>query len=534
MVPPSAPERHLVHLGKDVAEVARKFSDALAASPLFRRDGKAVVVDPDAHALRPLDPVDFMTRVQRDCLTYRTKQRPRNAAGKEDKDADPVPVEETMSEKMSRAVLKNEDFLLALRRVCRVNPTTLPVVRPNGKLELLKPGYDKQQEAWTVANGVTVKKDADPETSQAFLRSLLEEFPWSDAHGRSMSCQLAAMLTPFVANMLNSEANRPAFVYTANTPGSGKTLLAQMAIISTVGTAAGITMPRTEDALVQVLNSAALSASPYLFFDNCEKMINPPQLSAFMTTKDWEVRLMHAQQLVSSKNEATIFLTGNDFVVGDDLWRRSFFIDMFCEEVDQEDRAIARPIDAAWLKNRENRGAVLSALWGLIRKWDADGRPAECGKRRSFEEWSRVVGGILTANGFCDPHEAPELMNSGNREKADVQRLVEACMGDQVGEVVEYHFGALMTLCRREGLFDWLLPPLDNEESLDAPRDATERDDDSAINEDIKQGTRTTLAKIFRKWCQGGRKYVTPRGACLFGARGKKRHSRYQFQKLDG
>ena len=50
---------------------------------------------------------------------------------------------------------------------------------------------------------------------------------------------------------------------------------------------------------------------------------------------------------------------------------------------------------------KKNRSKLLSAILTIIRAWYADGQPAADVKQMgSFEEWTRIVGGVLKHAGF--------------------------------------------------------------------------------------------------------------------------------------
>ena len=69
---------------------------------------------------------------------------------------------------------------------------------------------------------------------------------------------------------------------------------------------------------------------------------------------------------------------------------------------------------------------ILSALWALVRAWEADGKPELALPTQRFEEWSRIVGGIVLAAAFGDPLEKPEIASGADVERRDMAQLVKA------------------------------------------------------------------------------------------------------------
>ena len=130
---------------------------------------------------------------------------------------------------------------------------------------MLKPGYFAEQGIYTIDDGVQYDETMTREQASEILNDLLKDFPFLNQQSKAVA--VAAMLTMFCATMLSKRALRPGFIYTANAPGAGKTLLCKFAIIPVVGTCSLRTLPR-KDETRKVLDSLALDASTYILFDN--------------------------------------------------------------------------------------------------------------------------------------------------------------------------------------------------------------------------------------------------------------------------
>src|SRR5207247_464123 len=110
-------------------------------------------------------------------------------------------------------------------------------------------------------------------------------------------------------------------------------------------------------------------------------------------------------------NVCTFFLTGNDASPSADIAERCLFVELFIEEANNRDRVIPRVIDDTFLAEPKRRGQILSALWALVRAWEADGKPKQPDEpMQRFERWSEIVAGIVYASGFGDPLEVPETL----------------------------------------------------------------------------------------------------------------------------
>ena len=122
---------------------------------------------------------------------------------------------------------------------------------------------------------------------------------------------------------------------------------------------------------------------------------------------------------------ATIFFTGNDCTVSPDMANRCLVCDLFVEEANVQERHVIDPISDDWLMRRENRSKILSALFGLVRHWNAAGRPKPSGRLRvGFERWCNIYGGIVEFAGFGDCLAEPEVEKDVNTEATDMRVLV--------------------------------------------------------------------------------------------------------------
>ena len=96
--------------------------------------------------------------------------------------------------------------------------------------------------------------------------------------------QVAAMLTVFCQTMLKDGHRSPMFVYNANMVGSGKSLLAQIALIPVHGSADTHGFYTTEE-MKKELDTHALEMTPYMFFDDQWGFVKSSHLNAFLTAK---------------------------------------------------------------------------------------------------------------------------------------------------------------------------------------------------------------------------------------------------------
>jgi hypothetical protein len=166
------------------------------------------------------------------------------------------------------------------------------------------------------------------------------------------------------------------------------------------------------------------------------------------------------------ENLTTLFLTGNDCSLSADMADRSLLIDLYVQQANVQERKVPAEavIDDAWLMDKQNRVMILSWLSGLIRHWDAAGRPAPTGRLRlGYENWCRVIAGIVEFAGFGDCLAAPAEEFEVNNEKTNIESLVLALI--EYWEEVErqdtkrltFDFATVGTVAYDNQLFNWML-----------------------------------------------------------------------------
>ena len=153
-------------------------------------------------------------------------------------------------------------------------------------------------------------------------------------------------------------------------------------------------------------------------------------------------------------------MTSNQAEVSSDIARRSIFVDLFQKEADPQARKIERPMGAEYLARPEIRFQILSALWSLIVSWDKGGRPPCSSRLAGFDDWARVIAGIVEFAGFGDPLRKPESEEFGDPDAGDMRDLVKTMAEGVFRDGLEYmcregvSFDDVIWICRDRGLFD--------------------------------------------------------------------------------
>lgn len=429
--------------GVDPREFARLLGVAMAKGGLYSRAGSAWWHDGKAGVLQPMSPTRFpFWMLEHVRLMSETKQAGAAMA--------------VLSADMAARVLQAPTFINALPEVARVSPVPLPVVR-NGKVGLLSKGYSVGEK--TMVLGDVDWREMSAKEGVELLRDVwLAEFPFDSrsegARLRSLAVAVAGMLAPFCELLVPAFQQRPAFCFTANREGSGKTLLARLCLCPVFGQVKITPPPErgNENSLRQLLSSVARAGEPYLFFDNWRGKIGSPALEAFITANIWGDRVLGVSELFTAEKSCLVYMTGNDAVVSPDMRRRSLFVELFVEEVRSERRIIKRRVDEDDIVGA--RGEILSALWAIVRGWYEAGCPKGSVTHGSFSKWGAVVGAMVEWAVGASPLQDAELRR-GDEDLAAFEQLVELVMPAGAGDLVEMTAADLLRVAYQVPAFDW-------------------------------------------------------------------------------
>ncbi|MDQ8206205.1 hypothetical protein QEH52_01695 [Coraliomargarita sp. SDUM461003] len=504
--------------GRPLSQFADEMGRVCAERDVFRRETVPCTINPESGAMEAIVPDRFRTFVEDFAVTHVDKW----SKAKEDF----IKLPKTMTKDVAGGVLSADQFIYKLKRLDRVNNVRMPVMRRDGRIELLPEGYDRESHTYTMPSKIEIR-DMQPEEARKVIDSLLQEFPFGDfdEHGfsRSKAVAIAGMLGLYGTCLLGLSGRRMNFVYTANSQRSGKSLLAQCAITPVTGGSEVQTIPDSKEEFRKVLDTEAIASSPCIFFDDLEGNIKNNTLNAFLTASVWTGRLMNSQKKFKAPKVSVVYLTGNNLTLSTDISGRTLLCELYVKEADPQARKVKRVIDEAYLSRDDVRGDLLSAMWALVQHWDAQGRPKPDRTIRGYEEWSNIFGGIIECNGWGNPLLRPDTAHSGDTEMTDMLDLVEYLVDElPAGETErDYDFQELGQICVESSYFTWMI-------------DYTERSGEfpgSKVYE-LKPKSKAILGKMWTNK-YGGRIFTMRSGQRVeFGSRGKNRQKKYLIQLL--
>jgi hypothetical protein len=424
--------------GRPLSDFAAEVGRMLAGRGVYSRGGLAFTADHATKQLAPVDPQWLRTWAEREVSLFK---HAKNAAGLA------ITLRHSMSLDTAKALVVAPQFLEPLPEIRRFAPVRMPTMRADGRIELLPLGFDDETQTLTDPNGCQLLEgfaDVPAEMGAKAIRAALAEFPFADE--RSKAAAVSAMFTVYAGGLLPPASTMPAFVYMANAEGSGKTTLAQLAGIP-YGVCEAESKPNSEDEWQKALLALVMSGSRLLLLDNLKGHLNSPSFEAFLTATKFSGRILGVNKKFSGEADATVLLTGNRLTVSPDLRRRCIFVELFMQELRAEDRVFKRRLDPPAIL--EMQPQLLTAMWAIIRGWDAAGRPPASKINASVPRWSEVIAGIVEWAGWACPSVPAELEDGGDTDTRDIARLGEAM---PLGSPMK--FSELCELCESLGLFE--------------------------------------------------------------------------------
>jgi hypothetical protein len=344
----------------------------------------------------------------------------------------------TMGNELAKQVLEADQFLETLRPLKGLHPVRMPVLREDGRPELLKPGYDEASGIFT-CRGVDYALDMSIEEARKVFFHEMKGFGWADIgpngqgfyRNRSVAVQVAFMLGNYCRAFFEQGLLRPMSLIIANQPGSGKGVLAQMQLAPIYGMVKVARKPKDDSEFDKRLDTTARGLSPYLLLDDIGGGLFSNALNAFITEPVHTLRGFNTQEELWAPNVTQVIATGNQIKLTRDLDRRSLIVELH-EAGDIARKSYDHIIDARYLASTAVRSRLLAAMWAFVREWAAADCWAEERGRPSFEVWTGMISGMVRQAGFADPLEDAKLGAGGDEETDAWRGFLARVAGEEI------------------------------------------------------------------------------------------------------
>lgn len=255
------------------------------------------------------------------------------------------------------------------------------------------------------------------------LREWLADFPFARQH--DWSHVLGFLVTPIVRSMIRGPV--PIHVFEAPQRGTGKTLLMECVARVAAGYAVSASkLASNDEERRKSLVAHLLAGSSMVLLDNVQGRVDDDTLAGILTAYPrYSDRKMGGQSLIWAPARAVWALSGNNMTMSTDIARRAVVIRLDARMERPEQRQSFRIADLRrWTD--ENAGRLRGAVLALVAHWVSLGMPASSRRLGSYEQWSRIVGGIVSevADGWLDGRE--ERLRDADPEREDWRRLIRA------------------------------------------------------------------------------------------------------------
>jgi len=306
---------------------------------------------------------------------------------------------------------------------------TAPVFSGKGFLHQEK-GYNKRTGLYYTGEvqlgDITPTPENLAKAHELIFDNLIVDFPFKDKSSKAHA--VAYMILPFVRQMINGAT--PLHIGDAPTPGSGKGKLIRCLSHPFLGTPISASPEgANEDERRKNITALLMASESHVLFDNINQALDSSSFATAFTEPVWGDRLLGLNKRVSLTVETIWAATSNNIQMTEELVRRSLLIRL---DANME-KPWERPTEGFTHENItqwgvEHRNELVTACCTLVRNWIDKGMPKFKGKAKgSYENWTKIVGGILQANGiegFLE-NEA-ELFNRVSDKNNGLSEFVQA------------------------------------------------------------------------------------------------------------
>jgi putative DNA primase/helicase len=282
--------------------------------------------------------------------------------------------------------------------------TDVPVFNRDGTL-ITRPGYAKGI-LYAPPPDLTIPEIPAEPTSEQFeialgtINELIHDFNFPNNSDKAHA--IGVLMQPFVREMIDGPT--PLYRFESPTPGSGKGLLVDMLLYPSLGNRVSHIVESFNDDAEwrKQITTELIKGNGAFIVDNVRKVLESGVLAKATTDIVWDDRLLGTNRSVALPILWLWAITANNPVLSGELVRRSprVRIDPKCEHpelrTDFKHRFLRQ-----WVA--ENRPLLIWSVLVIIQNWIAcECLPPSCKPLGSFENWTRVVGGIVEAAGYPD------------------------------------------------------------------------------------------------------------------------------------
>jgi hypothetical protein len=268
--------------------------------------------------------------------------------------------------------------------------------------------------------------------------NMLGDFPFVDDADRA-NC-LAFYLLPAVRQLI--VGNTPMHVFGASKQGTGKGRLVDLWGLIWLGRTPSLTSePHSDKEWGEKIGSSLMSGAGYFFVDNIKYAVKSGALAVALTTSRFSYRILGESKVVDLPVRWCWVATANNVKADSDIVRRFVRtrLDANCERPELR-TGWKIPDILGWA--RERRSELVTACLTIVQGWIDAGKPMGDYTLGSYEEWARVIGGILDyigVSGFLGNLSSNDEVNSTEAEWRGFVNLWWAFLRDKEVTIKELY-----------------------------------------------------------------------------------------------
>ena len=297
------------------------------------------------------------------------------------------------------ALAVEEPPIPPLRRIVEV-----PVFAPDGTLQT-RPGYHPAGRTFYAPREgfklpVVPERPGPREIGRAkqWIAEILADFPFVSDSDKAHA--VALFVLPYVRDLIGADPT-PGHLIEAPTPGSGKSLLADVATYPFAGRAVStVTEARDDDEWRKRLTAQLKERRAVIVLDNLVRPLDSGALASALTTAVWEDRILGKNETIRVPVRCVWIATGNNVTLSTELARRfiRIRIDPRMDRPFQREGFRHNPL-RTWVHH--HRAELVWAALVLAQAWLSAGSPKAVSKPLGgYERWSHVLAGILEHAGI--------------------------------------------------------------------------------------------------------------------------------------
>jgi hypothetical protein len=306
--------------------------------------------------------------------------------------------------------------------------TEAPMLTPDGTLHD-QPGYHPNTGFLYIKTHDWPEINRTPSLDEAIaardrLLELVADFPFDNESGRAT--WLAALLS--VVGRSAIEGPVPMFIFDANTRGTGKTMLLDIASIIGIGRVPTPTpYSAEEEEMRKKISTLVIEGKPVVKFDNAGVPVGCDSLDIVLTSTTWSDRRLGSLMSIGDLPIRCVWLlSGNNVVVKGDTVRRVLWCRLESPEEHPEQRTDFRIPNLVQYVGKRRTELFVDAMTILMGYIAAGRPPQDVRPFGSFEAWAGLIANAVAWIGMGDVIAARiEIAEKSDRDRDFLEGVIE-------------------------------------------------------------------------------------------------------------